>query len=74
MHTNAVYLREALNAGGSGYVLKSSAAEELGAAIRSVLKGKIYVARAFGRDVLDSLRSPLGSQPRSSIALTDRQS
>jgi hypothetical protein len=73
MHANAVYLREALNAGGSGYVLKSSATEELRAAIRRVLKGEIYVARAFGRDVLESLRTPSGRRPRSSIELTDRQ-
>ena len=73
MHANAVYLREALGAGGAGYVLKSSATEELRAAIRTVLKGEIYVARAFGRDVLESLRTPTGRQPRASIALTDRQ-
>ena len=73
MHANAVYLREALNAGGSGYVLKSSATEELRVAIRTVLKGEIYVARAFGGDVLESLRTPSDRQPRSSIELTDRQ-
>jgi len=73
MHANAVYLREALDAGGCGYVLKSSATEELRAAIRKVLKGEIYVARAFGPDIVESLRTPSGRQPRSPIGLTDRQ-
>jgi DNA-binding NarL/FixJ family response regulator len=44
MHGSPVYLREALDAGGSGYVLKSSAVEELRTAIRTVLKGQRYVA------------------------------
>src|SRR5205807_8276837 len=58
MHANAVYLREAMGAGGSGYVLKSSAAEELRTAVQTVLKGEIYIARAFGRDVLESVQTP----------------
>ena len=73
MHANPVYLREALKVGGSGYVLKSSATEELRTAMRKILRGGIYVASAFSRDVLDSLQTLSGRQPRSSADLTTRQ-
>jgi len=43
MHANLMYLKEAMRAGGSGYVLKSSAVEELPPAIRNVLKGRVYI-------------------------------
>jgi DNA-binding NarL/FixJ family response regulator len=43
MHMDLVYVEEALNAGGSGYLLKRSAASELSKAINAVLRGKRYV-------------------------------
>ena len=73
MHTNLVYLREALEAGGSGYVLKSSATEELQTAIETVLKGKTYIAPAFGGEVVQSLLTSAGERRKSTVALTDRQ-
>ena len=73
MHTNAVYLRKALEAGGSGYVLKSGAAEELLSAIREARKGNIYVSPAFGQNVLDDVRSQHSNRPGSTLELTDRQ-
>jgi len=73
MHASPVYLREALHAGGSGYLLKSSAAEELREAVETVLKGKVYIAPAFGRDIWESLLTPSGRRPRGSTKLTDRQ-
>jgi DNA-binding NarL/FixJ family response regulator len=52
MHANPTYLREALSAGGSGYVLKSSAREEILDAIEKVLNGETYVSRGIaGEDV-----------------------
>ena len=47
MHPEVPYALEALDAGASGYVLKSSANEELFAAIREVLRGGIYLASAI---------------------------
>jgi DNA-binding NarL/FixJ family response regulator len=73
MHDSPVYLHEALSAGGSGYLLKSSAAEELRTAIETVLRGETYLTPAFGRDVLLSLLTPSGRPPRASAQLTDRQ-
>jgi DNA-binding NarL/FixJ family response regulator len=43
MHANPAYLEAALNAGGTGYVLKSAAGEDLLAAVQSVLEGRMYV-------------------------------
>ena len=43
MHVSPAYLEAALNVGGVGYVLKSSAREELLNAAESVLKGRIYI-------------------------------
>jgi DNA-binding NarL/FixJ family response regulator len=44
MHRETAYARRALQAGASGYVLKSSAPGELIAAIRAALAGKTFVA------------------------------
>ena len=43
MHVNRAYLEEALKAGGAGYVLKSSAREDILEAVEAVLAGKTYV-------------------------------
>lgn len=43
MHADPTYAREAFEAGGSGYLLKRSAATELQEAIRTVLGGRTYL-------------------------------
>src|SRR6266581_1588131 len=43
MHADVVYVEESLRAGGAGYLLKRSAASELVQAIRTVMRGRIYV-------------------------------
>ena len=47
MHSNPAYLRDALDAGGLGYLLKTSAKEELREAVDHALNGKTYVSRSF---------------------------
>lgn len=49
MHPDAAYVAEALNAGGSGYVLKISAGAEILDAIREVLAGRIYVSPSIDK-------------------------
>jgi DNA-binding NarL/FixJ family response regulator len=73
MHASAVYLREAVEAGGMGYVLKSSATEELRTAIQKVLKGQSYLAPSFDREILESVQASLRNPGRSSVQLTGRQ-
>ena len=41
MHTDIVYVSEALQAGGSAYVLKSAAGIEIVTAIREALEGRL---------------------------------
>jgi two-component system response regulator NreC len=48
MHEDPNYVRAALGAGASGYVLKDAAYEELVDAIRKVAAGHAYVAPALG--------------------------
>jgi DNA-binding NarL/FixJ family response regulator len=64
-------VKEALRRGASAYVLKTAGASELVAAVRSALKGSIYVSPFF-RNVADSssqLKTGISEAPR----LTHRQ-
>jgi DNA-binding NarL/FixJ family response regulator len=58
MHADRTYAAEALRVGAAGYVLKGSATSELIGAIRTVLRGKRYVAQvlAVGSGVQAPLR------------------
>ncbi len=73
MHSNAIYLRKALEAGASAYVLKSGATEELLTAIEATRKGHSYVSPGFGQQVIGSTRTPPGRWKRGAIELTGRQ-
>lgn len=72
MHASRMYVREALRAGASGYLLKTSAAEELWPAIRKILKGGVYLTPALGPAVVESVRTTSGRRLRAT-RLTDRQ-
>jgi DNA-binding NarL/FixJ family response regulator len=52
MHDDPAYLRSMLAAGGSGYLLKQSAATELLAAIRSTHRGETVLAPALAGSVV----------------------
>jgi DNA-binding NarL/FixJ family response regulator len=73
MQTNAIYLRKALEAGASGYVLKSGAAEELLTAIEEARRGNVYITPDFGQSVIESVRDWREKGARSPVELTDRQ-
>jgi DNA-binding NarL/FixJ family response regulator len=60
MHPEVPYALETLTAGASGYVLKSSAGEELLDAIREVLRGGVYVAA----DIRESVEAALEARPK----------
>lgn len=51
MHPDATLAQEALAAGASGYILKTSPGSELKEALRDVLLGRTYLSRAVARDV-----------------------
>ena len=50
MHPDATLAREALAAGASGYLLKSSPGSELKEALRDVLQGRTYLSPGVTRD------------------------
>jgi two-component system, NarL family, response regulator NreC len=55
MHDDAAHLRQALDAGASGYVLKKAVDQELLMAIRAVRRGETYVHSAMTHKLLESL-------------------
>jgi two-component system, NarL family, response regulator NreC len=58
MHDDAAHLRQALDAGASGYVLKKAVDQELLMAIRAVRRGETYVHSAMTHKLLESLAEP----------------
>ena len=58
MHSSSAYVRAALEAGGTGYVLKSAVLEELLDAVQSVLRGCIYISAGISTDHLDRSQHP----------------
>ena len=55
MHDSEEYLRQMLEAGATGYVLKQAADTELAVAIRAVHDGEVYLYPAFTRVLLGDL-------------------
>jgi two-component system response regulator NreC len=52
VHNSVEYLRQALEVGATGYVLKQAADTELAVAVRAVQRGEIYVYPVFTRVLL----------------------
>src|SRR5262249_56750908 len=73
MHGEAQLAAEAFRAGASGYLLKSSAGEELITAIHEVVKGRAYVTPLITRDVLSFLMDATSQPERPAVTLTPRQ-
>jgi DNA-binding NarL/FixJ family response regulator len=73
MHANASYVRKAVAAGASGYVLKSGAAEELLQAIDAARRGKVYFSPGLAANVVEEAVLKPPRWPSRPIELTDRQ-
>ena len=73
MHPDVTYAAEALAAGGTGYVLKSSAGEELPEAVHKAMKGQIYLPKSMEAAVARTLELRAGSPRGSTDNLTRRQ-
>ena len=58
MHDDVAYLRAALAAGGSGYVLKTAEEAELLAALRAVHRGHTFVDARLTQGLVQSLLAP----------------
>ncbi len=72
MHLDATLAREAINAGASGYLLKSSPSAELRNAIHELLLGRTYLSPAVTRDFLEVM-GRAGSRDDAWARLTPRQ-
>jgi DNA-binding NarL/FixJ family response regulator len=55
MHNDADLAARAVKAGAAGFLLKESAADELIAAIRQVMQGRLYLTPAVTRDVVNRM-------------------
>jgi len=80
MHDDTSYLRDILEAGGSGYVLKEAASDELLSAIRAVYQGGTFLhpshTKALLDDMLDRSRvhgEPAGERGERYQLLSDRE-
>ena len=71
MHVNPAYLEAALDAGGTGYVLKSAARRELLEAVDCVLKGRIYITPSLSGQDLERFRDP--TQAAAALRLSTRE-
>jgi len=72
MYPDADLAREAMRAGASGYLLKTSAASELIKAIREAVKGRLYTTPSVARAMEDAfIQNPEGK--RISKQLSPRQ-
>jgi DNA-binding NarL/FixJ family response regulator len=73
LHEDRAYLRQAMDAGVRGYLLKRSAAENFVQAIRAVLVGGLYVDPAIANYMFDSTPKRSGTGKSGMHALTDRE-
>lgn len=73
MHANAVYVRKAMEAGASAYVLKSGASDELIEAMEVARKGGTFLSPGLGREVIEEVKARPRSSSRHVLDLTGRQ-
>jgi len=75
MHANEEYLRQALQAGASGYLLKGAELAELELAIRTVARGETYLTPAVAKYAIEAYREhPEGpSGPLAKLSMRQRE-
>lgn len=74
VHAEEEYLFQTLRAGGSGYVLKSSADTELMEAIRKAARGEVFLYPAAVKKLLgEYLKGARGGRPEEAEGLTARE-
>jgi DNA-binding NarL/FixJ family response regulator len=74
MHAAEEYVRQALQAGAAGYVLKDAAPAELELAIRAVARGETFLSPGVSRQVMEGYVSGRGvEKPHGLERLTPRQ-
>jgi DNA-binding NarL/FixJ family response regulator len=73
MHKDEEYVRRAMIAGASGYLLKDSDTEELGLALRAVARGETYLSPAVSKHLVADYRKHAGATSGPATNLSPRQ-
>jgi DNA-binding NarL/FixJ family response regulator len=75
MHADVMLVKQLLQCGVRGYLLKRSVSDELLLAIRSASRGEVYLSPAISNSVMSLLMAPPGETPPDSVAdlLTPRE-
>ena len=74
MYADRTYVRQALRAGASGYLLKGAAVAELPLALQAVMRGETYLTPKISQDVVQGfLRESQDEEPGPLEGLTKRQ-
>jgi DNA-binding NarL/FixJ family response regulator len=73
LHEDEALLKEAIKAGAVGYILKRAAEAELISAIRTILRGNLYVDPSMMRGLLEEPRGLQVNQKEAAESLTQRE-
>ena len=73
LHEDEALLKEAIKAGAAGYVLKRAAEAELISAIRTILRGDLYIDPSMVRGLLEESWHPQINQKNPTESLTPRE-
>ncbi len=73
MNPDAEVAAEALRRGASGFLLKTCAASELVAAVRAVLRGRLYLSSSLPRETISFLRRQPKTLLEEDTRLSERQ-
>lgn len=73
MHADKEYVRQALEAGAAGYLLKSADPAELEQAIAAVGRGELWLSPAIGHSVSEELVQGLKGAPRGALSPRQRE-
>jgi DNA-binding NarL/FixJ family response regulator len=75
MHADVTLVKQLLQCGVRGYLLKRSVSDELLLAIRAACRGEVYLSPAISGSVMSLLMAPPGDDPPDSVAdlLTSRE-
>lgn len=73
MHADVAYVREAFNAGASGFLMKRSAGTELLQAIQAVSNGQYYITSLITKDLVQSILQGASNVSQQRDVLTSRQ-
>jgi DNA-binding NarL/FixJ family response regulator len=73
MHADQAYVRQALQAGAAGYLIKGADLAELELAIKAVMRGDIYLSPSVSRNLVDTMLNGKAPTANPLDALTPRQ-